>query len=293
MEISAVIPAHNEADSVEEIIKQCKLYCSEVIVVDDGSIDETYKISRSLGVTVIRNPSNLGVVKSTQIGLRRATRDIMVTLDADGQHDPSDIPVITRPIIHGLADLVLGKRERDIPISERLIAKLVGSRVECRPAVEVNAIWTNSPMLVRTMQRLFEDLWSPSRSGSDVLVPESREKKAPLETKVQTVAALQEEFAKYLTALGFEVKKDCALAGDSGTEHVFSLALFRDDERPIVIDLESSGEPITCVRVIGFLVKRFDVQSLVADATLVVKPNLDSEARKLAMSYHIKFTELG
>ena len=176
-------------------------------------------------------------------------------------------------------------------VDERQIIFLTNP-IESVDPREANAIWTNSPMLVRTMQRLFEDLWSPSRSGSDVLVPESREKKAPLETKVQTVAALQEEFAKYLTASGFEVKKDCALAGDSGTEHVFSLALFRDDERPIVIDLESSGEPITCIRVIGFLVKRFDVQSLVADATLVVKPNFDSEARKLAMSYHIKFTEL-
>jgi glycosyltransferase involved in cell wall biosynthesis len=131
MTISAVIPAHNEADSIGDIIRSCKDYCAEIIVVDDGSTDETSRVAQDAGAIVIQNQSNLGVVRTTEIGLRAATGDIIVTLDADGQHDPSEIPDIVEPIKLGLADLVLGKRNIAPPVSERLLARIVGVRVKC------------------------------------------------------------------------------------------------------------------------------------------------------------------
>ena len=158
---------------------------------------------------------------------------------------------------------------------------------------EVNAMWTNSPILVRSMQRLFEDMWSGGKSEAMAFTPALEKTKSLTETKEQRVEILQEEFAKCLKASGFEVKKDHALVGESGTKYVFSLALFRNTEKPIVIDFVLSNEPITSVRVIEFFVKRLDVGCLVADTTLVVRPGLDREAKKLATFYRIKFNELG
>jgi glycosyltransferase involved in cell wall biosynthesis len=131
MRISVVIPAHNEVDSIGEIVRSCKDYCSEIIVVDDGSTDETFQVARDAGAFVIRNDANQGIVRSTQVGLKVASGDIIVTLDADGQHDPSGIPEIIGPIVLGHADMVQGKRTGASPLSERAIGKLVRLRVTC------------------------------------------------------------------------------------------------------------------------------------------------------------------
>ena len=109
----------------------CARYSDEVIVVDDGSTDETSRVSRAQGARVIENRVNLGIVKSTEIGLRSASGDIVVTLDADGQHDPAVIPITIKPIAQGAADLVLGKRIKGRPLSKRILAKIVALRVKC------------------------------------------------------------------------------------------------------------------------------------------------------------------
>lgn len=131
MKISAVIPAHNEEKTIGEIVQRCRRYCEEVIVVDDASTDMTSRIARAAGAKVIHNPANLGFVRSTEIGLKSASQEIIVTLDADGQHDPHQIPDLARPIVEDRADLVLGKREHDRPLSERLLSAIISCRVEC------------------------------------------------------------------------------------------------------------------------------------------------------------------
>jgi glycosyltransferase involved in cell wall biosynthesis len=131
LRISAVIPAHNEESTVGEIVQGCMRYCDEVLVVDDASSDMTSQVARAAGATVTRNRANLGIVRSTEIGLRLASQEVVVTLDADGQHDPSEIPSVVRPIAQDLADLVLGKREHDRPLSEQVISALTGLRVKC------------------------------------------------------------------------------------------------------------------------------------------------------------------
>jgi len=89
------------------------------------------------------------------------------------------------------------------------------------------------------------------------------------------------------------VRKDHVIVGSSGVEHTFSLALFRNGGKPLVIDIESSDSPLTSVQVIRFFAKKLDVKGRVADTTLVVQPNLDRDARRLATFYQIKFAELG
>jgi sugar-specific transcriptional regulator TrmB len=176
-------------------------------------------------------------------------------------------------------------------VDEREIVFLTNP-IESVDPREANAVWTNSPMLVRTMQHLFEDMWASERLESRILTSEPDKRKTPTEEKEQTIENLQREFTRYLTASGFEVKKNYTVVGDSGAEHVFALALFRNNGKPVVIDFELSDEPISSMRVIAFFVKKSDVENLVADARLVVRPGLDRKAQEIVTFYRIKSTEL-
>ncbi|MCK4582011.1 glycosyltransferase family 2 protein, partial [Candidatus Bathyarchaeota archaeon] len=100
----------------------------EVLVVDDGSTDDTARIAEEARAKVLKQ-QNAGVLKATELGLREATCDIIVTLDADGQHDPSEIPSLIKPILRGEADLVMGIRSELPYLSERILTSLTSIRV--------------------------------------------------------------------------------------------------------------------------------------------------------------------
>lgn len=111
--LSIVIPAYNEGDSVGNVIgKLQKLRPeAEIIVVDDGSKDNTTEAARAAGARVIRHPYNKGNGAAVKTGLRNAHGDIVLLLDADGQHPPEDIERVLSGI--GEYDLVVGARTRD------------------------------------------------------------------------------------------------------------------------------------------------------------------------------------
>jgi glycosyltransferase involved in cell wall biosynthesis len=111
LKISAVIPAHNEESTIGEIVQECARYRNEVLVVDDASSDMTCQVARAAGATVTRNRANLGIVRSTEIGLKLASQEVVVTLDADGQHDPYEIPSVVRPSLKTL--LILSSEEEN------------------------------------------------------------------------------------------------------------------------------------------------------------------------------------
>lgn len=92
-QISIIIPAHNEAEVIGSIISQIKKLHSnaEVIVVDDGSTDNTSTIAENAGAIVHRHPYNIGNGAAVKSGIRIAKGDILVLMDADGQHAPDDI----------------------------------------------------------------------------------------------------------------------------------------------------------------------------------------------------------
>ena len=132
--VSVVIPAYNEAMSIGDVIANCKAFCDEIIVVDDGSRDDTAEIAKKNGAFVIRNDKNFGVTRATQRGLEAAHGDIIVTLDADGQHAPSDIPNLIKPITDGRGDIVLGARDKIPNPSERIINALTNLGLKCSDA---------------------------------------------------------------------------------------------------------------------------------------------------------------
>ena len=110
-----MIPALNEEDSIAGVIAEVHAADPEfeVVVVDDGSTDRTVQRAIAAGARVIRLPFNLGIGGAVQTGLQYARDhgfDVSVQIDADGQHDPRELPKLLAPLIAGEADVVVGSR---------------------------------------------------------------------------------------------------------------------------------------------------------------------------------------
>ncbi len=114
MRLLVVIPAYNEASALPAVLREVRseLGAVDVLVVDDGSMDETSEVARAGGAAVIRLPFNLGVGGALRAGFRYAHDDgyeRVVQLDADGQHDPTSVHLLLEGLDQG-ADLVIGNR---------------------------------------------------------------------------------------------------------------------------------------------------------------------------------------
>ena len=111
--VVACIPAYNEQSSLAAVVTLAMDSVDRVIVCDDGSSDLTGEIAAKLGALVIDHPRNLGygaALKSLFERARQIGADVVVTLDADGQHDPRQIGLVTKPVIDSLADISIGSR---------------------------------------------------------------------------------------------------------------------------------------------------------------------------------------
>lgn len=129
--VAAVIPAHNEAKHIAQIISRTRQYVDYVIVVDDGSTDDTLAIAQQFGgnVLALQQELNLGKGATLKTGCLAASQlkvDIIVCLDADGQHNPDVIPQFVAAITQQTVDVVFGRRKFD---SRMPLMMLVGNRV--------------------------------------------------------------------------------------------------------------------------------------------------------------------
>ena len=115
MKIVVIIPAHNEGARIGEVVRQVRETVPEydVLVVNDGSRDDTARMAEAAGAEVVSHPSNLGYGVAIQTGYKYALAqgyDYLVQMDGDGQHDPAFIPDLLAPVRAGETDFALGSR---------------------------------------------------------------------------------------------------------------------------------------------------------------------------------------
>ncbi|GAB4558495.1 MAG: glycosyltransferase family 2 protein [Anaerolineae bacterium] len=123
LKVVAVIPAYNEVDHVESVVRGAAAYAASVVVVDDGSTDQTAAAAALAGAAVIAHPVNRGKGMALRSGFGWALRhnaDLVFTLDADGQHDPAEMPRFLEAYASTQADLIIGRRTyREMPATRR------------------------------------------------------------------------------------------------------------------------------------------------------------------------------
>jgi len=152
-DVLVVIPAFNEARSVAEVVAEVRAAAPHVgvLVVDDGSTDETAEVARAAGAAVISNVFNLGVGGAMRVGFRYAARHrylAVVQVDADGQHDPHDLGRLLLPLEDKPEPaVVIGARfagggDYPVPVARRLAMRLLArylSRIARVPLTDVTS----------------------------------------------------------------------------------------------------------------------------------------------------------
>ncbi|MAJ63311.1 MAG: glycosyl transferase [Alphaproteobacteria bacterium] len=141
MKLMVQIPCYNEAGTLPEVLRDIPksiegISVIEVLIIDDGSTDETVAVARQHGVQhIVSHKANKGLARSFQSGIERCIElgaDIIVNTDGDNQYAGSSIPDLVRPIVEGKADVVIGDRQpgrnTDFSLLKRLLQRL-GSAV--------------------------------------------------------------------------------------------------------------------------------------------------------------------
>lgn len=124
--VSIVMPAYNEEEAIGRVLDELfalSLGDMEVIVVDDGSHDGTGEAARHRGAKVVRHPYNRGNGAAVRSGIRAATGDVIVIMDADGQHDPADVPRLLEKM--DSYDMVVGARPANAGVWYRNLANRI------------------------------------------------------------------------------------------------------------------------------------------------------------------------
>lgn len=139
--IAVLIPAYNAAASLRGVIEGIRVYVPSIVVVDDGSTDATAEVALAVGAQVLRQQINRGKGVALRTGfwfLLHQGYEAIITMDADGQHDPSYIPLLIRAYEEGRGDIVIGSRAGEFHAMSRLrrfwnklgvkaVSKLIGT----------------------------------------------------------------------------------------------------------------------------------------------------------------------
>lgn len=127
--IVAIVPAYNAGRFVGQVVRRSRKFVDTVVVVDDGSKDDTAKAAKKAGAKVVRLEKNSGKANAIRVGLSAAGKaEILILLDADLQHLPEEIPRLVRPVASGKCDICIGSRFRGdygkMPFHRRLTNRL-------------------------------------------------------------------------------------------------------------------------------------------------------------------------
>lgn len=131
--VLAVVPAFNEGRSLAGVVSEILALDDppDVLVIDDGSTDDTAEVASASGATVLALPYNCGIGASVQAGLAWGLErgyDLIARLDGDGQHDPRSLSVLRRPVEEGRADFVVGSRYAQRAGFQSTFLRRVGSK---------------------------------------------------------------------------------------------------------------------------------------------------------------------
>jgi glycosyltransferase involved in cell wall biosynthesis len=132
LKIALLIPVYNESKNISKLIQRLEYPKKDIIIVDDGSTDNTYKIIEKTGVVVLKHNKNLGKGYAQRTGFEYAIKkgyEYVITLDGDGQHNPQEIPLFINRIKETREDIILGERRvslKTMPIP-RYFANLIVS----------------------------------------------------------------------------------------------------------------------------------------------------------------------
>ncbi len=129
--VVVVIPAYNEERFIGTTVLQARKFSDTVIVVDDGSKDATADVARLAGAIVVQHQQNSGKGVAVETAFRKAREynpDVVVMMDADGQHVADELPRVIKPVLDGEADIVVGSRYLE-PTSDVPVHRVLGHRV--------------------------------------------------------------------------------------------------------------------------------------------------------------------
>lgn len=144
MKVLLIIPAYNESENIERVIRECSKYDYDYIIVNDGSTDCTSQVCTRNGFKFIDLPVNLGLTGAVQSGMEYAKRndyDCAIQFDGDGQHDPSYIKAIVEQLENKNDDIVIGSRfcNKKKPKSLRMLgSNLIGMAIRLTTGREIN-----------------------------------------------------------------------------------------------------------------------------------------------------------
>jgi glycosyltransferase involved in cell wall biosynthesis len=135
--ILIIVPALNESGSIQRVIADIRQYVptADVVVINDGSTDNTSELARQAGAVVLDMPYNVGIGAAVQTGFLYAAQhdyDIAVQTDGDGQHPPSELPPLIAQLLRGNADVVIGSRFLEDRGYQQTLSRRVGGWILAR-----------------------------------------------------------------------------------------------------------------------------------------------------------------
>jgi len=164
------IPAFNEEQSIAKVVIRASRQANEVLVVDDGSGDETAAIAERLGALVVKHEKNLGkgaALRDCFEYAKRSGADVLVTMDGDGQHDASQIPILVNALVEKGVDVVIGSRSGK-PAEMSRFRWLGGRALDHATGIRVGDDLADSQSGFRAYSRRAIETLSPSEFGMSV-----------------------------------------------------------------------------------------------------------------------------
>ena len=181
MKIGVIIPAFNEAETIPHLIKHLLPLVNEVVVVDDGSTDNTAEEAKAKGAQVLRHPKRMGKGAALRTGFQYALNEgfhAVITMDADGQHDWREIPRFIQASREGEAGIIIGNRMGDVhnmPVVRLWTNRVTSWLISCLSHQRIEDSQSGYRLIMTKVLRDVKLVTSNFDTESEILVKASRQ----------------------------------------------------------------------------------------------------------------------